>query len=250
MLDPWNWTTLAIIAATFVLGGFVRGIVGLGMPTIALALLGASLGLKTAVALIVIPTFAFNVWQAVVGGAFVALISRLWSFLLAAGIATWAGSMVLAQADTGIPSVLLGLVLCAYAVAGLMDAQPRSLPAHEIWLTPLMGALNGALTGLTGAFVVPGVLYLEALGLNRDALIQAMGMLFSVSAVVLALSLAEKRILDAELAMLSSAALLPALAGMALGQRLRSHIPEKHFRSVFFGALFLLGGYIAAKSVL
>ncbi len=56
--------------------------------------------------------------------------------------------------------------------------------------------------------------------------------------------------LSAELAWLSTLALLPALVGMVLGQSIRQRLSEPVFRRVFFVALLLLGTYIIANAAL
>ncbi|MGY8991815.1 MAG: hypothetical protein ACKVHL_09520 [Rhodospirillales bacterium] len=74
-------TDIIIIAVVaFVLGGFVKGVVGLGLPTISLAILTATVGLKEAMVLMLFPSFVTNVWQAVIGGQLIAILRRLWSF--------------------------------------------------------------------------------------------------------------------------------------------------------------------------
>ena len=73
--------------------------------------------------------------------------------------------------------------------------------------TVLAGATNGVLTGMTGSYVVPGVLYLQALGMPRDTFVQAMGVLFTVSTLALGASLAGYGLLPADLTGLSAAAL-------------------------------------------
>jgi len=122
-------------------------------------------------------------------------------------------------------------------------------PRQEPWAGPLIGAVNGILSGMTGAYVVPGALYLQALGLERDALVQAMGMLFLISTLALAAALGGNGFLNAELGATSLAAVVPALAGMALGQRIRQKLSEQLFRRVFFVALFLLGAYIILRAL-
>ncbi len=112
-----------------------------------------------------------------------------------------------------------------------------------------MGAINGVLTGMTGSFVVPGVMYLQALGLPRDMLIQAMGMLFTVSTLALAAALGGNGLLTAERGALSAAALLPAIIGMAAGRRIRRSLSEPQFRRLFFVSLLLLGAYIMAGAL-
>ena len=102
---------------------------------------------------------------------------------------------------------------------------------------------------MTGSFVVPGVLFLQAIGLPRDMLIQAMGMLFMASTLALAVALQGNDLLSIELGKLSAAALLPAIIGMVLGQRLRQRLSEQLFRRVFFISLLILGAYIIASAI-
>ncbi|UCH40864.1 MAG: TSUP family transporter, partial [Gammaproteobacteria bacterium] len=118
------------------------------------------------------------------------------------------------------------------------------------WVGPPLGVVNGILTGMTGSFVVPGVLYLQALDFRRDALIQAMGMLFALSTLALALALGGNGLLTAEKGLWSAIALLPAIGGMILGQRIRQKISEIRFRQVFFVSLLVLGAYIILQALI
>ena len=125
-----------------------------------------------------------------------------------------------------------------------------TIPArHETWVGTLVGAANGVLTGMTGSSVVPGVMFLQAIGLPRDMLIQAMGMLFTTSTLALAVALQKANILTIEHGILSFGAVLPAILGMILGQRVRSALSERRFRKVFFVALLVLGAYIIASAL-
>jgi uncharacterized membrane protein YfcA len=101
---------------------------------------------------------------------------------------------------------------------------------------------------MTGSFVVPGVLYLQAIGLPRDQLIQVMGMLFTVSTAALAVSLGYQNLLSAELGTISIVSVVPAIIGMVLGQKLRQCLSEDRFRKVFFTSILFLGLYIIVRS--
>lgn len=244
-----NIDTAIIIGLTFLLAGLVKGVIGLGVPTVSLAVLTATLGLKPAMALLLFPSLVTNLWQGLVGGSLVAVLKRLWPLLLAVCIGTWLGVAVLAAADARWMSALLGGVLAVYAAVNLARPQIPAPGSAEPWLSPAVGAINGVLTGMTGSFVVPGVPYLQALGLPRDVLVQAMGVLFTVSTVALALSMGDRRLLSPELGLASAAAVAPALLGMALGQGIRKRLSEAAFRKVFFCALLVLGIYIAGRAL-
>lgn len=246
MTDP---VSMAAIAATFLLAGAVKGVIGLGLPTVTLGLLTALFDLPTAMALLIVPSFATNLWQAAVGGQGRAILKRLWPFLLMAAATVWIGATALTRLDLHLLSGLLGLLLVAYG--GLSLAGVRlAIPAHrEAWAGPVFGAANGILTGMTGSFVVPGVMFLQAIGLGRDALVQAMGMLFTVSTVALALALQGNGLFPKELGLVSLAGIVPAVIGMVAGAKIRKRLSEERFRKIFFGAIALLGAYIVAGAL-
>ncbi len=246
MADP---ALLALIAATFLLAGAVKGVIGLGLPTVSLGLLTAALDLPTAMALLLVPSLVTNVWQAFAGKATVSVARRIWPFLLMAGGCVWIGALVLTRADVRLMSALLGMLIFTYGGLSLAGVRLAIAARHDAWAGPLIGAINGVLTGMTGSFVVPGVMYLQAIGLPRDSLIQAMGMLFTLSTLALGVALKGNNLLSSEHATLSAAALAPAIAGMVAGQTIRARMPEAVFRKVFFSALLVLGAYIMVRAL-
>lgn len=235
---------LLSIVVTFLLAGTVKGVIGLGLPSVSLALLTASLGLPQAMALLLVPSFVTNLWQAASGGHAKVILRRIWLFLVMASVTVWFGASALTRVDLAWLSALLGVLLIVYALLSLTGLRIPLSPDRERWAGPLFGGVNGLLTGMTGSFVFPGVLFLQAIGLPRDQLIQAMGMLFTVSTLALGLSLGGNSLLSVELGGLSAAAVVPALIGMGLGQRLRQRLSETLFRRIFFVSLLLLGLYI------
>jgi uncharacterized membrane protein YfcA len=242
--------TLMIVTATFLLAGSVKGVIGLGLPTVSLGLLTAALDLTTAMALMILPSLFTNSWQAVVGGNGKIILQRIWVFLLVATLAIWLGAKALILVDLFLLSVLLGLLLVAYSVFNLMGFRFTIAPNREKWAGPFFGVVNGILTGMTGSFVVPGVMYLQAIGLPRDQLVQAMGMLFSTSTIALAIALQKHSFLTTELATISLFAVIPAMVGMIIGQRFRVSLSEARFRQLFFISIFGLGCFIIVKSIM
>jgi hypothetical protein len=93
------------------------------------------------------------------------------------------------------------------------------------------------------------VLYLQSLGLPREAFIQAMGVLFGTSVTALAAALGNRQLLSIDLALLSAGAVPPALIGMGLGQLVRRRLSEEGFRTIFFTALLLIGAHIVASAL-
>lgn len=247
MLDLFSITA---IAGTFLLAGAVKGVIGLGLPTVSLGLLTATLDLTTAMALLIVPSFVTNLWQAVIGGNSRAILLRIWPFLVMATATVWLGATALTRLDLSLLSGLLGGLLVTYSTLNLSGVRLAISAQREVWAGPLFGTANGILTGMTGSFVVPGVMFLQAIGLSRDMLVQAMGILFTASTVALALALQGNSILTTQLSLVSAAAVIPAAAGMVIGLRIRRRLSEKRFRQIFFIAILVLGAYIIAKAAL
>ncbi len=245
MTEP---SVIAAILATFLLAGGVKGVIGLGLPTVSLGLMTAVLDLPSAMALMIVPSFVTNLWQGVVGGHLGPLLRRLWPFLLAATVTIFFGALVLNRVELSWLSALLGLLLVAYALLALSGIKLSIRPERELAAASAFGSVNGVLTGMTGSFVVPGVLYLQAIGLPRDQLVQAMGILFTLSTVALAIALGSAQLWTAELGVASMAAVVPAILGMVIGARIRARLSEALFRRVFFLAILTLGLYISARA--
>ncbi|NQC96000.1 TSUP family transporter, partial [Pseudomonas aeruginosa] len=110
---------IPLIALTFLLAGFVKGVVGLGLPTVSVGLLGLAMPPMQAAALLIVPSMVTNLWQLACGPRFLGLMKRLAGLLLGVIVGTllvgaWLGDDAPRQA-TGV----LGLALAAYALLGL-----------------------------------------------------------------------------------------------------------------------------------
>jgi hypothetical protein len=102
---------MLLVLATFLLAGLVKGVIGLGLPTVSLAILTIVFDLPTAMVLLLLPSFVTNLWQALAGGQGWPLLQRLWPFLLAASLSVWIGAIALARVELTLLAALLGLLL-------------------------------------------------------------------------------------------------------------------------------------------
>lgn len=238
---------LAAIAGAYGLAGFVKGVIGLGLPTVAIGVLGLMMTPAQAAAILIVPSLATNVWQALAGGGLPVLLRRMWPLLLGTCLGTWIGAILLPGGGTAEATVWLGVALAVYAAFGLVNVEFRVPPGAEGWLGLLAGIATGAVTVATGIFALPGVPFIHALGFDRHKLVQALGLSFTVSTVTLALALGFAGEMSLGLAGPSLVALAAALVGMALGQVLRGRVRAEAFRRIFFVGLLLLGAHLALR---
>lgn len=238
---------IAFIVGVFILGGFVKGVVGLGLPTVTIGLLSVVMPPAEAAAIVVVPSLVTNLWQFAAGAKLAALLRRFAPALVALCAGVWLAAGAISGAGAHTASALLGASLLIYAIFGLASVRMHTPPRAEPWLSPAMGLATGVVTAATGNFVVPMVPYLQSLGLDKDDLVQALGMFFTVATIALAIALAHDGVLDTKVAGTSLFALVPALAGMWLGTHVRSRIDAPTFRRWFFIGLLLLGAHLASK---
>ncbi|WP_158817085.1 sulfite exporter TauE/SafE family protein [Methylocapsa sp. S129] len=238
------------IALVFFLAGAVKGVTGMGLPTVAMGLLGVIMPPVGAAALLIAPSFVTNVWQLFSGPSFAALASRLWLMMLGIAAGAIAGARLLTSDAARWTTMGLGAALTIYAGISLL-AWRWSVPAHmERRLSPFIGLATGVITGGTGVFVIPAVPYLQALDLDKEDLIQALGLSFTVSTIALAIGLAGNGAFQFGNIDASALAIAPALLGMGLGQRIRQRVSPAAFRRWFLIGLLLLGLQLVLRPLL
>lgn len=225
----------------------VKGVTGMGLPTVAMGVLGAIMSPLTAAAILIVPSFVTNVWQMLAGRGTLRLMRRLWAMMLCIVLGTLMGTRLLVIVDPVWAGRVLGLALIAYAAYALF-LPTLSVPERlESWLSPVIGMVTGVLTGVTGIFTIPAVPYVQSLGLQKDELVQALGLSFTVSTVALAGGLLAQDAFRLDQLGLSLLAVIPALAGMWLGSIVRQKISPQTFRRGFLMFLIILGLELALR---
>lgn len=243
----FDWWEISLVAAVFIIAGIVKGVIGLGLPTIAMGLLGALMTPGQAAAILVLPALLTNVWQMFDGPALKRLFLRLWPMLIWALLGTLLTAGILAKDSVRLSTALLGAVLMAYALVSLVGVQLKVSRRSEPLLGPLVGLTTGLISGVTGIFVVPSVPYLQAQNFAPDELVQAVAISAFVSSMALALGLGLNDGLGGAVATPAMVALAGAFAGMSVGKSLRSRLSGNTFRRAVLTGLLLLGASMVIR---
>lgn len=226
------------VGLVFVLAGGVKGITGMGLPTVAVSLLGLWMAPVQAAALLVVPSLATNIAQCR-GAHWRRLATMLWPAWLTLAIVT-----VMVPEMSKAPSPinahrLLGVVLVVYGLLGLWRPALPDLSRQATWLGAIAGAATGLVTAATAVFVIPLVPYLQALRLDKGALVQALGLSFTVATLALAIRVQVSDGLS--LSGQSVLALAAAFLGLWLGTRVRNRISGPAFQRSLFVVFIGLG---------
>lgn len=241
--------TMLFIAAVFVVAGIIKGVIGIGLQVVPMGLLVLVMAPIEAAALLVIPAFVTNIWQLASGPSVGPIVRRLWPMMAGICLGTWAGAGAMSGAHTGNAKIMVGLALVVYAVLGLSSVRFAIDRSREAIAGPIAGAATGLITAATGIFVVPAVPYLAAIGLDKDDLVQALGLSFLISTIALSVNLAREGAITSAIAGSSIGALAMAMLGVFIGQWLRSRLDARTFRLCFFLGLLALGVHLLSRAL-
>jgi uncharacterized protein len=241
---------IAFGLAVFLLAGTVKGLVGLGLPTIVIALTTLVLPLPEAIALIALPTIFTNVWQAAIGGKFLIIVRRQWPLIVPLMILLCLTMWLIGQRGPNWAFLVLAAVLVAYSGLGLLRIRLHIHADLEKPLAPVIGVVSGFVAGLIGVPIIPLMPYLQGLDIKPAELVQTLGVVLCATSLTLASSLLFFGLLDGPRAIVSAAAVVPALAGMWAGQRIRQRLSVEQFRLAVYWALLLTGLYTFASRLL
>lgn len=236
---------LVFIAAVFVLAGFVKGVIGLGLPTVSMGLLAVAMAPAHALAIVIVPAILTNIWQTFAGPYFLAIVKRLWPLLLGLPAGIWLNADMMTGPYARYGTVLIGILLVIYAIISLRRVAITVRPRDEKWIGGIIGLATGVISAATGVQVVPSMPFMQALGMKRDELIQALGVFFTTATLAQALNLSAAGILDQSVAVPGVVALAASFTGMATGQAVRTRLEPETFRRWFLISMILLGIYLA-----
>ncbi|HVX79107.1 MAG TPA: sulfite exporter TauE/SafE family protein [Bradyrhizobium sp.] len=245
MSDP----VLFFIAATFLLAGFIKGVIGLGLPTVSMGLLAVAMPPARALAIMIVPALLTNIWQTFVGAYLWDIVKRLWPLMLGTLLGIWLNAGSLTGPYARYATVALGVLLVIYAIVGLRKLTVTVTRSKEKWVGGAVGLVTGLICAATGVQVIPSMPFLQAIGMEKDELVQALGVFFTVATVGLGFNLTSEGLLNQSTALPGGVALACAFGGMYVGQAVRFRLEPQAFRRWFLIAMMLLGIYLAVSTI-
>lgn len=242
-------STMIVAFAALALGGFSKGVLGVGLPMVTIPIFSTFAPIPDAVALTYIPLLAANLYQALAGGHFAVAIRRFWPMLAATVVAIPLGVFALVRLDAGTVSVLMGCAVAAFALASLIRPTMAVPPRWERPASIAAGALGGFTGGMTLIGGPPVIMFLVALHLKKEEFIGIIGLIYMTQLIPAGFSLAGMGVLRAEHIVPGLAALIPVGAALLAGQWVRKKIDQERFRKVLLVSMVLIGLNLIRKAV-
>jgi uncharacterized membrane protein YfcA len=241
---------LIFIAFAFLLAGFVKGTLGLGLPTVAMGLLATTMPPGQAIAIVIVPAIVTNIWQTFVGPYLRDIIKRLWPLMLGTVVGIWINAGLLTGPYAAYGTVVLGVLLVIYAIVGLSRFNFKVARRNEKWIGGIVGVITGLISAATGVQVIPSMPFMQAIGMEKDELVQALGVFFTTATIALAFNLTASGLQTEATALPGAVAMVASFTGMFIGQAVRTRMQPDVFRRWFLIAMILLGIYLAGSALL
>jgi uncharacterized protein len=90
---------------------------------------------------------------------------------------------------------------------------------------------------------------MQAIGMEKDELVQALGVFFTVATLALSVNVSASGLLSSTTAIPGAIALACSFAGMFFGQNVRAKMPTEAFRRWFLIGMILLGVYLGGSAI-
>src|SRR5947207_8668272 len=188
---------LLLVAAAFLFAGFIKGVIGLGLPTVSMGLLAVTMQPSHALAIVIVPAIIANIWQTFVGPYLRDIIRRLWPLMAGTVIGIWLNAGMLTGPYARYGTIVLGVLLVIYAITGLSKFSFHVARRDEKWIGGIVGVMTGVVSAATGVQVIPSMPFMQSIGMEKDELVQALGVFFRVATVALAFNLTSVGLLSA-----------------------------------------------------
>ncbi len=239
-------------AGITLVAGFVKGAVGFAMPMIMISGLGSLMPPEIALAALILPTFVANAIQSFRDGlaAARAVVRRFWIFIVMMLVFLASSAQLVNLIPDQVLFLVIGVPIVAFAMFQLGGWRLRLNPANRLRDELALGGLAGFVGGLSAVWGPPLVAYLVAIDVEKREAIRAQGVIYGLGAVALIIAHLQSGVLNAATLPLSTAAILPALAGLWLGAHLQARMPQATFRRAMLVVLALAGFNLVRRGLM
>lgn len=236
-------------AVALIVGGFVKGAIGVGLPVVAIAVMAGFMPVPTVLAMVVVPIVLTNLWQAFQSGNPSEPLKRFWPMIICLLLFVWFSARLVVGLDPDVLYGLIGSVLILFVVTDRFKGGWDISPSAERWLAPIVGAIGGVLGGISTIWGPPMMMYFVTLRLPKEMYIRSVGLVWFVASIPLVFAYVRHGILTVESTTISAMACIPAFIGLIAGQRVRNRINQRAFRTILLVFLFLSGLNLLRRAI-
>ena len=239
---------LLLAGVVFLLAGTVKGLLGIGLPTISISMLAQFVDPRVAIALLLIPALVSNTWQIYRGGQVVRSARKLWPYVVTMSVVMFIAALFAARTSAKVLVMGMGVMVVLWTMTSFIRTPPKIPPHLERSALFGLGAVSGVMGGLTAMWSPPMVIYLLSIRCSKDDFVRYTGFMILCGTVPLTLGYIANGLLDKSLAVASCLMIIPTLIGFSAGEYLRGHLGGQQFQKAVLVLFFLMGLNLIRRS--
>ena len=243
--DIW---LMAIMCSIFIFAGAVKGFLGIGLPTTAMALLTLVIEPVNAISLLAVSIIVTNGVQYMRCESPRYIAKKYWLFGISIIISIFFTSLIILNIPTKMLLISIGFSLVIFSLTQMVGK--RVLISGSNFWHVIVGLVAGVLGGMSAIWSPPVVMYLLNQNVTKEEFIGATGFLFFISSIPLVLGLTFAGVLTFETTLQSITVLFIVMAGFWFGEQMRSFVPQNTFKTIVLWAFLIMGFRLITLSIL
>tara|TARA_B100000963_G_scaffold50944_1_gene39064 strand:+ start:25 stop:783 length:759 start_codon:yes stop_codon:yes gene_type:complete len=244
-----EYLTLIQVILIFFAGGLIKGLIGVGLPTVTLTLLSFIFDIKISISIILLPVILTNLYQMIDGKYLKKIVKNTKFFQISAFIFIFPGFYFLLLFNSNTILIILAVILIFNSILGLIKYEIQFKELRSKYYQLIIGSTTGVITGITGIYTMPFIFLIQSMQYTKNQIIQLMGLTFFIFACTQFLLFSFNDLINIKILILSSIACVPILMGVYLGTILRKKISEALFKLIFNLMLILMGVLLIIKTI-
>jgi len=232
---------IAMVTVALISGGIVKGVTGIGLPIVSIAILLNFLEPLQVLSIIIIPAMLTNLIQAIKAGNWVAPLKRFPLLIIMLVISLWFSARLVADIDQGLLFAMLGTVILLFVIASFIHPPTGISAKTEAWAGPLAGLLGGLIGGVSTIWGPPIMMLFIMLKLPKEEFVKTVGAIWFIASVPLIIAYISAGVVTFGTLPMSLYACIPGLIGQSIGSRIRATIDQNLFKKILLGVLFVIG---------
>lgn len=240
LADSLSALQLGLAFSAFLLGGFSKGVVGFGMPIIAISLMSIAIPVEAALSFNVVVVIILNVFQT--GGVhpLKANIRRFGPVLAGIVVGSVVAGTIIVQVNRTTLVGFIGIVTLTFCIHSLITRPLIIPPRHRTVASYVAGGITGLVGTLTGVNGPSLIIYLAALGLEPQTFKRALGLLFLACGILAVAVFSSVGFMTPTRLGLGLLWTLPAAFGMWIGNLLSRRVNPAAFRTIVLIGLMII----------
>jgi uncharacterized protein len=238
-----------LVFLVFLIAGGVKGLAGIGLPTIAISLMSQFIDPRAAISITLAPLVFSNLWQMLRMGHIWQTFRKYWICGTSLAVFLYISSQFAMRFSTQTLVFFLGVVVSLFSLTSLVFRPPFLKDKYDRPGQLAVGVASGLMGGVTAIWGPPILMFLLARRVEKEEFVRVIGVLLTIGSLPLVLSYWYAGRFSGETSLVSLTMVIPSIAGFAVGEHYRVRIRATSFNKMLLAGFLLLGLNLIRRAV-